>query len=403
MDTMAVPEIQKLLDMQRAAYLRDGAPSYEKRRGHLASLKQALLAKRKDFEAAIDGDFGHRPHRETAIMELVATVQGINYLSRNLRRWMRPARRPLAIHFRPARGMVLYQPLGVIGIMSPWNFPVGLALMPLATALAAGNRVMIKPSELTPRTSQVMAEMLGDAFTEEEVAVVQGGPEVGAAFSGLRFDHLFFTGSTVVGRKVHQAASQALVPVTLELGGKSPVLVDRGFPMTRAAKSIAFGKLTNAGQICVSPDYAMVAKDDVPAFVAAFKAAVTTAYPDGVADASFSSIISDSQHQRLRDLVVDAREKGAEIIEINPRGTTRSRGLPPTVILGATAQMRILQEEIFGPILPVLTYETFEETIAYVNARARPLALYLFSDSKTVVKRVLERTTSGNVTVNDTR
>jgi coniferyl-aldehyde dehydrogenase len=293
--------------------------------------------------------------------------------------------------------------LGVVGILSPWNYPAALCLMPLATAIAAGNRAMVKPSEFSPRTSALMTSMLGEIFPEDEVAVIGGGADVGAAFSALPFDHLVFTGSTEVGRAVMKAASENLVPVTLELGGKSPVIVERGFSLSRAARAIAYGKLSNAGQTCVAPDYALVHESEVDAFVAAYTNAVSRAYPGGASDDAYASIINQRHFERLKSLVSDAAAKGARILEIGARaGERRPRTLQPTVITGATSDMAVMQQEIFGPILPILSYKEMDDAIACVNARARPLALYLFSDDRGTVERVLARTTSGNVSVNDT-
>jgi len=395
--------LSSILANQREAFMRQGAPTLAKRRADLLKLKNAVLARRKDFETAINADFGHRPAQETAAMEIMPSVQGIDYLRKNLRRWMRPRSRHVAMQFRPGTAKVLRQPLGVIGIVSPWNYPAGLSLMPLATAIAAGNRAMLKPSEFVPKTSALMAAMLSEIFSEQEVAVVTGGSDVGAAFSALPFDHLVFTGSTGVGRAVMKAASENLVPVTLELGGKSPAIIERGFSLSRAAQSIVFGKLSNAGQTCVAPDYALVQESDVDAFVAAYKDAVRSAYPGGASDQAYAAIISQRHYERLAKLVDDAGAKGARIIEIGERPSAqRVHTMPPTVILGATPEMTVMQQEIFGPILPVITYKELGDAIAYVNAHPRPLALYIFSDHRSTIGHVLARTTSGNVTVNDT-
>jgi coniferyl-aldehyde dehydrogenase len=394
--------LNRILTQQRAAFLRDGAPGPAKRRADLLKLKRALLARRKQFEAAIDADFGHRPAHETAIMEFVPAIQGIDYLRAHLRRWMRPRRRSVAIHFRPGVAKVLHQPLGVVGVISPWNYPMGLCIMPLATALAAGNRAMIKPSEITPRTAELIAEMLGEIFSDVEVAVVTGGADVGAAFSALAFDHLVFTGSTHVGRNVLQAASDNLTPVTLELGGKSPAIVERGFSLARAAASIAYGKLANAGQTCIAPDYVLAPEREIEAFVAAYEDAVRSYYPLAASDGAYAAIVNQRHYERLIRLIDDAREKGARIIEIGAPDAQRARTLTPTLILDATPDMAVMQEEIFGPILPIIAYREIDDAIAYVNARPRPLALYVFSDRRSTVSRILAQTTSGNVTVNDT-
>lgn len=392
-----------VLVAQREAFLRDGTPSRERRGADLLKLKNGILARRQDFAAAIKADFGHRSIRETAIMEIMPTVQGIDYLRRNLRRWMRPRARRVAMHFRPGTAKVVLQPLGVVGIISPWNYPASLCLMPLATAIAAGNRAMLKPSEHTPKTAELIAALVQELFAEEQVAVVTGGVDVGEAFAALAFDHLVFTGSTNVGRAVMRAASANLVPVTLELGGKSPAIVDRSYSPTRAARSIVYGKLSNAGQTCIAPDYALVHASNVEAFVAACDAATRAAYPAGVADEAYSAIINQRHYDRLTGLIEDARRKGAKVLEIGAASTAaNARKLPPTLIIGATPDMAVMQEEIFGPILPVIAYETLDDAIACVNAKPRPLALYVFSDDRRTVRRVLDRTTSGNATVNDT-
>ena len=275
------PAMAALLDRQRSAFLRDGPPDLALRRQRLKRLRAAVLAHRRVLQQAVSADFGHRSRYETDILELTVVVQAIDYLSRKLRRFMRPERRHVALIYRSGRAWVEYQPKGVIGVMAPWNYPVALTLIPLATALAAGNRAMLKPSELTSRTSEAIRDLLAGAFPPEEVATVLGGPEAGAAFSALPFDHLFFTGSTAVGRKVMQAASGNLVPVTLELGGKSPVIVARGHADAATLGSIVFGKLSNAGQTCVAPDYALVHEDDLDAFVALYDATVARFYPEG--------------------------------------------------------------------------------------------------------------------------
>ena len=397
--------LSNLLARQRAAFLRDGPPSLAERREKLRKLRAALLARRSDLESAVDADFGHRSRHETAIMEMLALTWGIDYLLRNLRRFMRRERRHVALPMQFARSWVEYQPLGVIGIVAPWNYPCSLALMPLATALAAGNRAMIKPSELTPATSALLTALVSETFPEEEVAVVTGDASVGAAFASLPFDHLFFTGSTAVGRAVMRAASENLVPVTLELGGKSPVLVDRGQSLDRVATSIAYGKLANGGQICIAPDYLLLPEGEVDAFVAAWDKAVTALYPEGTASADYTSIVNARHYGRLRALIEDARAQGARIVETGSsveRSEARARTIPPTLVLGAHDGMKVMHEEIFGPVLPIVTYSDLDEAIAFVNARPRPLALYWFGSSAAQRDRVLTRTTSGGVSINGT-
>ncbi len=398
-------KLSSLLARQRAAFLRNGPPSLAERRAKLKKLRAALIARREDFQAALDADFGHRSRHETAIMEMLVVTWGIDYLHRNLRRFMRRERRHVALPMRLARAHVEYQPLGVIGIVAPWNYPFSLALMPLATALAAGNRAMIKPSELTPATSDLLVSLIAETFSDDEVAVVIGDAGVGAAFAALSFDHLFFTGSTAVGRAVMRAASEHLVPVTLELGGKSPVLVDRGQPLARVAADIAYGKLANAGQTCVAPDYALLHEAEVDAFVEAWGRAVAALYPEGPASEDYSSIVNARHHERVQGLLDDARAKGARVVETGPspeHAKRRAHTLPPTLVLNVHDDMRIMHEEIFGPVLPIVTYRDLDDAIAFVNARPRPLGLYYFGSSAPNRRQVLTRTTSGGVTVNGT-
>jgi coniferyl-aldehyde dehydrogenase len=394
-----------LLHRQRSAFVHDGPPDLALRKTRLARLRAAVLAHREALKDAVSADFGNRSRHETDIMELACVVQAIDYLSSHLRRFMKRERRHVHFFYRAARAYVEYQPLGVVGVMAPWNYPISLTLVPLTTALAAGNRAMLKPSELTPRTSAALRRMLAEAFPEEEVAVVLGGPEVGAAFSALPFDHLLFTGSTQVGRKVMRAASDNLVPVTLELGGKSPAIVARGHANDRTLHGIVYGKLSNAGQTCVAPDYALVHEDDLEAFIARYAATVQRFYPQGPASRDYTTIVSDRHHARLQGLVEDARRRGTRVIELGERPAHlpgRERTLVPTLVVNAGDDAPLMQEEIFGPILPVRTYRSIDEAIAYVNARPRPLALYYFGAEDGDCARLLARTTSGNVGINNT-
>ncbi len=388
------------LARQRQAFLDTPPPDLAQRRDQLKRLRGAVLASRADIEDAIHADFGNRSKHETGFMELLAVVQAIDYLLRKLRRFMRPERRHVGLLYRPGRAWVQYQPKGVIGIMAPWNYPFSLTIIPLATALAAGNRAMLKPSELTPRTSEAMRRMLEAIFPADQVAVATGGPDVGAAFSALPFDHLFFTGSTQVGRLVMQAASAHLVPVTLELGGKSPAVIGKGRVDSGTVGSLVQGKLANAGQTCVAPDYVMVHEDDLDTFLQSFHDTVTDFYPQGPGHVDYTSIVSQRHHDRLQGLLDDARRKGARVI---PAGATgRARTLAPTLVVAVDDGMALMQEEIFGPILPVLTYRHMPEAVAYINARPRPLALYYFGAEDGDGRMLLERTISGNVGINHT-
>ncbi|MCE9663271.1 coniferyl aldehyde dehydrogenase [Halomonas sp. M5N1S17] len=396
-------DLTPLLAAQREAYRRDGAPSLTERRADLSRLRAALIENRTRLEEAINADFGHRSRHETSIMELGSTISGIDYLHKHLRRMMRPEKRHVAVHMQFGSARVEYQPLGVVGVMAPWNYPLVLALMPLATALAAGNRVLLKPSEFTPTINALLEELLGALFSAEQVAVVNGDAAVGAAFSALPFDHLVFTGSTAVGRKVMQAASEHLVPVTLELGGKSPVIVEKGHPLDHACAGIVFGKLVSGGQTCIAPDYALVHEDDLAGFLTRYEAAVVAAYPDGPASEDYTWVINDRHLARLNGLLEDARAKGATVREIGREAPgANPRAMRPTVVLNITDDMTIAHEEIFGPILPVFPYRTLDEAIDVVEARPRPLALYYFGHDKAAQRQVLDGTTSGNVTINGT-
>ncbi|MBS7233390.1 coniferyl aldehyde dehydrogenase [Flavobacterium psychroterrae] len=395
-------QLNTILSAQRNAFLRDGIPTLERRRADLKNFKNALISNRKQIQDAINADFGHRSKHETDIVEIIGIIQGINYLSSNLRKFMRPRSRYVALHTQLGSARVEYQPLGVVGVISPWNYPINLSLMPVVTAIAAGNRVMLKPSKYTPATNAVIEEIFKAIFPEEQVILVNSD---GAAFSKLPFDHLVFTGSTSVGRSVMKAAGENLVPVTLELGGKSPVILSKGYSLEKATSRIVYGKLLSAGQTCIAPDYMLVHKTEIDAFIAAYDKSVKTAYPDGPTSEDYTSIINDQQYKILKDLLDDASAHGAKIIEVGYRpeqASSRPHTLAPTIVLGVTEEMKIAKEEIFGPILPIIPYGTIDDAIAYVNERPRPLALYYFGNDSQEKRKVLSRTTSGNVTVNGT-
>ena len=394
--------LSALFSKQRASFLRDEPPSLAQRRANLRKLKLALLSYRPRFEAAISKDFGYRSAYETRIMEIVPLIQSINYYRRNLAKWMRPERRRISLHFIPGRASVHYQPLGVVGIVSPWNYPLSLAVMPLIAAIAAGNRAILKPSELAPLTSELLKSMLRDIFPEDQVAVVTGGPEVGIAFSRLPFDHLAFTGSTTVGRLVMKEAAENLVPVTLELGGKSPTLIGPDADVETAAGCVAYGKLANAGQTCIAPDYVLIPERDVATFVAAYGEFAETFYPNGAADQNYTAIANNRQATRLKNAMDDATNKGARIVAFGKDTGSASGKLLPAIVLNVTDDMTIMREEVFGPLLPIVTYRTLDEAISYLNRRPRPLALYYFGQSPEDRRKVLTRTVTGNVTVNDT-
>jgi coniferyl-aldehyde dehydrogenase len=403
-------DLDAKLARMKAAQRREGPPDAAVRVARLERLDAALLRRKDALAAAVSRDFGNRAAIETLAGEIFALHSAIGHAKAHLREWMVPEDRDVSWVFFPSRAEVAAQPLGVVGIIAPWNYPIQLSLSPLVGALAAGNRAMIKPSECVPETVAVLGDLLAEAFGaggadgSDEVCLVPGGADVGEAFSRLPFDHLLFTGSTRVGKIVMRAASEHLVPVTLELGGKSPVIVAPDFSMRAAADLVASGKLFNAGQTCVAPDYALVPKGAAEEFVEAYRAAIARMYPTLRDNPDYTSIIDARQLARLRRYVDDAKERGATVVEVNPAGESLegTRKMAPVVVLGATGEMLLEQEEIFGPILPVATYENVDGAIAHVNDRPRPLALYCLSHDADFVDAVLARTVSGGVTVNET-
>jgi coniferyl-aldehyde dehydrogenase len=397
--------LQTAFDGLKTAWSRDGGLDGKTRRSVLKKLKSELIARRDDLAAAVSKDFGNRSKHETMGAEVFIPAESIRHTLEHLDEWMEPLEREISWHLQPAKGQIVYQPLGVVGIIAPWNYPVQLALLPLIAAISAGNRVLLKPSEFTPETGKALESLFSAVFTPDQVKVVTGGAELGAAFSALPFDHLLFTGSTRVGRYVMQAAAKNLTPVTLELGGKSPTIIHDSFPMKKAAERIAYGKTYNGGQTCIAPDYVLCPRDKVGAFVEAMKDHVSSFYPTIGDNDDYTSVINDQHYTRLRGLIDDAREKGAKVEEINPAGESLpqdSRKLPLHIITGVNDEMSVMQEEIFGPVLPVVPYDSLEDAIRFVNDRPRPLALYYFDRSKKRVNQVLENTTSGGACVNDT-
>ncbi|WP_242510888.1 coniferyl aldehyde dehydrogenase [Halorhodospira halophila] len=397
-------ELQTLLDRQRQAFAADPAPSLAVRRGRLDRLRRAVLDHREALTAALDEDFGGRSVEESTTVDLLPALTGIRHAQRHLRRWMRPRRRWPHPLMQPASAWVHDQPLGVVGIMVPWNYPVYLALSPLTGALAAGNRVLLKLSELTPATNAVLGSVIRQAFSAEEVAVVEGGESVSRAFAALPFDHLLFTGSTAVGRQVMAAAAAHLTPVTLELGGKSPAVVDGDADLDTAAGRIAYGKLLNAGQTCIAPDYVLCTPDRRDALVDALRRAATRLYPDPLHNPDYAAVITRQHRERLEALLTDAREQGAELVSMAEavKNAPESGRMPPWLVLDAPASARVLEEEIFGPVLPVVTVADLEQALAYIRARPRPLALYYFGHDRRRQQQVLDRSHSGGVCINDT-
>jgi coniferyl-aldehyde dehydrogenase len=398
----AALHIASLLAAQKAAWAKDVTPDHATRDDRLKRLDRMIEAWQERFAAAISQDFGNRPAIVTTLTDVVPVRAAIRHARKHLKRWMRPRSVSLAWTGKPASAVILRQPLGVVGIVAPWNYPLNLMLSPLTGALAAGNRAMLKPSELTPAFSEVLAKAVAESFAEDEVVVVAGGPEVATAFTSAPFDHLIFTGSTAVGRKVAEAAAKNLTPVTLELGGKSPAILDASVQFDKAVPRLVWGKLLNSGQTCVAPDYALVPRERVADFLAAVKAEVARQYPGLPRNADYTSIISPRHYARLTRLVEEAREKGAEVVELAGPHDPDARVFSPVAVIGAPDETTVMQEEIFGPILPIVAYDTLDDAIAYINRRDRPLALYWFGEDKSAQERVLTGTIAGGVTVNDT-
>lgn len=408
LDTVSASGMATLLEKQKAAHLRDGIPSAERRIEWLDRAIDLLVTHAEALNEAMSADFGHRSKDQSALTDIAGSIGALKFAKANLAKWMRPEKRKVEfpLGLLGSKAEIHYQPKGVIGVISPWNFPVNLTFTPLAGVFAAGNRCMIKPSEFTEATSALMKELIAKYYGEEECLVVTGGPDVGAEFTRLPFDHILFTGATSVAHHVMRAAADNLVPLTLELGGKSPVILGRSADMQKAASRIMAGKTLNAGQICLAPDYAFVPKEKTQEFAAAATRAVETMFPSGLKDnEDYTSIINQRHYDRLMGYIEDARSRGAEVLELNPRDENFAQQphhkIPPHLIIDPTDDMKVMQDEIFGPILPVKTYGDAKDAVAYINAHPRPLGLYYFGDDAAEKDMVLSNTTSGGVTVND--
>ena len=407
MSETSADDMQKILDRQKRAYLNDGLVSNEVRHDRLERAVNVIKKNEEKLVDAMSTDFGHRSHHQSRFTDIASSIGPLRHAQKNLKRWRKSEKRsamfPLSLFGAKAR--VDYQPLGVVGVISPWNFPVNLTFTPLAGVLSAGNRCMIKPSEYTPETSKAMAEAISEEFDIEEIAVVLGGPETGASFSGLPFDHLLFTGATSIAKHVLSAASENLVPVTLELGGKSPVIVGESANMDATAGAIMAGKMMNAGQICLAPDYVFLPKTRVQEFVESSKKAVSKMFPTLLDNPDYTSVINDRHFDRISSYIDEAKQKGVEVVEINPANEDFRQQphnkIPPTLIIDPPEELQVMQDEIFGPVMPIKSYDQVEETISYVNDRPRPLGLYYFGSNSKEESDVLNRTTSGGVTVND--
>ncbi|MCV2356700.1 coniferyl aldehyde dehydrogenase [Paucibacter sp. B2R-40] len=388
------------LELQRSAFRAEMSPSMAVRQDRLQRLR-AMTAKYSDaLVAAIASDFGHRAVQETLLADIFTVESGVKHAQKHLKDWMRTRRMPTALHYLPASNQLMRQPLGVVGIVSPWNYPYYLAMAPALAALAAGNRVMIKPSELTPATSALMAQIVAEFFKPEEMQVITGDADVGRAFTQLPFDHLFFTGSTAVGRHVAQAAAQNLTPVTLELGGKSPALIDRSCNLKLTAERLAYGKLLNAGQTCVAPDYLLVPQEMVEPLAQEIIGAMQRMYPTLEGNPDYSSIAAERHLTRLQGLLSDAKARGASLLPTHQE-TLSGRKLTPHLLLDVNDEMAVMREEIFGPLLPIVGYSRTEEALDYINKHERPLALYWFGEDALAQQHAMAHTHAGGVTIND--
>jgi coniferyl-aldehyde dehydrogenase len=407
MSAAELTRLERVLAAQRAAFTA-AMPEPLAVRADRIDRAIAMLVDHKDgFAKAVSADFGHRSTEQTLMTDIMPSVGALKQARKHFTAWSRNDRRkpmfPLGVLL--AKAEVMWQPKGVVGVIAPWNFPVGMVMVPMAGILAAGNRAMIKPSEFTERVSDLFAEIVPKYFAEEEMAVFTGGVGVGTAFSKLAFDHMIFTGATSVGKHIMRAAADNLVPVTLELGGKSPTFIGRSADKAKATQRIAMGKMMNAGQICLAPDYLLVAKEQEDEVIAGIASSVSAMYPTLLANDDYTSVVNGRNFERLQGYLIDAKAKGAELIEVNPAGedfaSSNGNKMPLTILRNVNDDMKVMQDEIFGPILPVMTYESIDQAIDYVNAHDRPLGLYYFGADKAEADKVLGRTVSGGVTVND--
>ncbi len=399
-----VRELQAQFDAQRRAFEAEPYPTLAARRDRLTRLANLTRGHRDEIARAISKDFGHRAEAETRLAEVATVLQAIRHARRHLRRWMRAKRAAVPWRLQPGRARIHRQPLGVVGIIAPSNYPWNLALLPAVDALAAGNRVMIKPSEQTPATSDLLARLAERYFDTEELYVALGGEETARDFSALPFDHLLFTGSARIGREVARAAAPNLTPITLELGGKTPAIITRDADLTRAAERIAFGKWLNAGQTCIAPDHVLIDASRLAAFIEAMRKTVGDFYPQGSAGDDYSAVLGSAARQRLEAVLEEARDHGCRVIALGERTELPGGGakLPPTLVIDPNQGLRLMQEEVFGPWLPILGVRDLESAIQHVNAGPRPLALYAFTDDAKERREILETTHSGGVVFNDT-
>ena len=392
------------LERMRAAQLAGGIPSLEQRKARLQKCIDLLVDHKEAITAALDQDYAGRPEQLTLMSEVMMPINHLKFAQKNVARWMKPERRkaPFPMGLVGARAELRYQPKGVVGIMSPWNFPIAMIVNPLAGALAAGDRVMIKPSEFNPATADLLAELFPKYYAEDEVVVVTGGPEVGAAFSSLPLNHILFTGATSIGRKVMEAASHNLTPVTLELGGKSPVIVSRSADIQEVAERITSGKSNNAGQVCLSPDYAFVPRESVDAFIDTCRETFRAQYPTVLGNADYTAMINERHHARMLMYLDEIKDAGLRLENLGTEEPKDGdRRIPIHIVVDPTEDLAVMNDEIFGPILIVKPYDDLDACIDYINARPTPLGLYWFGKDQAEKEHVLTNTLSGGVSINE--
>jgi len=404
---LTAAELKATLESLKQAYRINPFPGWEQRKAWLNQLGDMIFENKMRFAQAISDDFGYRSPNDTLLAEVFPSLEGIRHAIKHGKSWMKTRKQGASIWFKPASTQLMPQPLGVVGIIVPWNYPLFLSVGPMIAALAAGNKVFIKMSEYTPRFSALLAELLNKSLGRDVVQVINGGPEVAAEFSRLPFDHLLFTGSTPVGKLVMKAASENLVPVTLELGGKSPSIITaptvaNPSRFKNAVARTLSGKSINAGQTCIAPDYVMIPEGSEQAFIDVARTIIDKRFPSGVLSKDFSGIVSDRHATRLQRMLDEAAEQGSQIITLMKTADSPGRKVPMTLVLNAKPDSMLMQEEIFGPILPILTYKRLEEALDYVGDRPRPLALYLFDDDSKTQRMVMEQTIAGGVCINDT-
>jgi len=397
-----INDVNQCFESQQGQFLSAPYRSYDERISDLKNLKKLLLDNQEAFIDALNKDFGGRSADDTRIGDIITTISGLNYTIKNLKKWMKPQKRKVGLLFQPAKASIFFQPLGVVGVVVPWNYPVFLSIGPLATALAAGNCVMLKMSEFTPETSKLLAKVLQKYFNQKQVAVIGGEVDIAAAFTSLAFDHLFFTGSTNVGKIVMKAAANNLVPITLELGGKSPAIIDDKIDIKLAVSRFILGKVLNSGQTCVAPDYIFCPEDKKAELVDELHEIYTKMFPKISNNNDCTSIINDAQFERLNALLDDARRHGANVIPLTIESVDKAqRKMPLTILTNVNEDMKVMQQEIFGPIIPIFTYKSTAEAIQYINKNGRPLALYIYSFDKTFQQDILLNTHAGGVCINE--